>query len=190
MTHIVSRRVLIFLTGILLLIVVSGVTVGVALGQSAEPAPATGQIPYSHRVHVEEVGISCLFCHNEALTSPRAGLPSLETCMICHAYITVDDEAKARAEEVVQAFENGTRVQWPDVYKQPDFVYFNHRPHIVNGVACQTCHGNVQDMDVVEATVNANMGFCLNCHRDYIKQHPDMSETEKNRLTDCITCHK
>lgn len=151
---------------------------------SAEIAPTPVTLPFSHQVHAQEVGISCLFCHSQALRSPQAGIPSLQKCMICHEYITVDDpEAQQQVEQLKQAYEQEWRVRWPDVYKQPDFVYFSHRPHIADGVACETCHGDVKSMDLVEKQVEMNMGFCLNCHQ----QQP---EDEKTRLIDCATCHK
>jgi len=151
---------------------------------ASDALPEAATIPYSHRVHVQEAGIDCLFCHSKAIRSPQAGLPSLQKCMVCHEYITVDEpQAQQQIEQVKQAFAEGRRVQWPDVYRQPDFVYFSHRPHVNNAVACETCHGDVQSMDLVEKQVEMNMGFCLNCHRR-------QSEEIQPRLLDCVTCHK
>jgi len=168
-------------------------------------------LPFSHNVHVEKVGVQCLFCHSSALRAPQASLPSLEKCMICHAAITVEgEEAEARVAQVVAAFEEEARVQWPDVYKQPDFVYFSHRPHIANGVSCQTCHGEVQQMALVEKTVEMNMGFCLDCHRQEVDEQmtqeqeqavatlqdrsnllePHVQQMVMPKLLDCSTCHK
>lgn len=157
---------------------------------TASPPPAT-QLPFSHNVHVQKAGVQCLFCHSAALRSPHAGLPSLQKCMACHASISVDgSEAQAQVAQVVQAFKNQTPVRWPDVYKQPDFVYFSHRPHLANGVACETCHGDVKTMTLVEKKVQMNMGFCLGCHQDQIKKHPEMPAVEKARLVECVTCHQ
>ncbi len=151
-------------------------------GSEAAPTPIT--LPFSHRVHAQEVGISCLFCHSQALRAPQASLPSLQKCMVCHEYITVDEpEARQQVEQLKDAYEKGLRVQWPDVYRQPDFVYFSHRPHLAKGIACETCHGDVENMELVEKQVEMNMGFCLDCHQ----QQP---EEERARLMDCITCHK
>ncbi len=190
MTRSVARHPLILLIGVVLLLGATIAMVSVAGGATASaPAPPT-QIPYSHQVHVQKAGMQCLFCHSDAIRSPQASLPSLQSCMICHAYMSVEEESQGRVDQLIQAYENGVRVQWPDVYKQPDFVYFNHSRHVMNGVACQTCHGDVDHMDVVEKTVEMNMRFCLRCHREYIDQNPDMSEARKARLTDCLTCHK
>lgn len=190
---------------------------GLAIGQveqaPEEQAQASGPItlPYSHNVHVEKVGVQCLFCHSDALRSPQAGLPSIEKCLVCHASITVEGEqAQERVAQVLQAYEDDKRVQWPDVYKQPDFVYFSHRPHLAKGVSCQTCHGDVQKMDIVEKTVDMNMGFCLDCHRKAVDEQmtqeqeelvaalqdranlpaPHEQQVAMPKLLDCATCHK
>lgn len=154
-------------------------------GEAALETPASPfSLPYSHQVHVQKVGIQCLFCHSEALRAPQAGLPSLQKCMVCHEYVTVDDsDAQQQIEQVKQAYAENRRVQWPDVYKQPDYVYFSHRPHLANGVACETCHGDVGNMQLAEKQVEMDMGFCLKCHR---QQAPELQP----RLLDCATCHK
>ncbi len=36
-------------------------------------------------------------------------------------------------------------IRWNRVYTLPDFVRFVHKPHIWAGVACQECHGPVED---------------------------------------------
>lgn len=178
-------------------------------GQMQSSEPIT--LPFSHNVHVEKVGVQCAFCHSDVLRSPQASLPSIEKCMTCHASISVEGEqAQARVAQVVEAFDENKRVQWPDVYKQPDFVYFSHRPHLAKGVSCQTCHGDVQKMDIVEKTVEMNMGFCVDCHRDAINEQltqeqekiaaaledgtnlPNLHEQAivMPKLLDCATCHK
>lgn len=186
-----ARSPLFWLAGIL----VVGLAIGLAMtALPGEPSPAqaaeAGSIPFSHQVHVEEAGVQCLFCHSQALRAPQASLPSLQTCMTCHEYITVDEDGQELVQQVVQAYESGARVQWPDVYKQPDFVRFSHRAHLAGGVACQTCHGPVEEMGIVEKRVEMNMGFCLDCHRAQIREHPEMAAMEKARLLDCTTCHK
>ena len=203
------------LVWICLIVIIGTVVVGQLLpvrGQvEQEFADEPIVLPFSHNVHVEKVGVQCLFCHSDALRSPQASLPSIEKCMICHASITVEgEEAQTNITQVVTAFEEYKRVQWPDVYKQPDFVYFSHRPHLAKGVSCQTCHGEVQKMDLVEKTVEMNMGFCLDCHREQVAktaalakevaaadgievartENPHEQAIVMPKLIDCTTCHK
>ena len=172
----------------LIILIPLALLAGLLLTRPGEAAPETPAsppgLPYSHQVHVQKVGIQCLFCHSDALRAPQAGLPSLQKCMVCHDYVTVDNPAgQQQVEQLKQAFAEGQRVQWPDVYKQPDYVYFSHRPHLAKGVACETCHGDVQNMQLAEKQVEMDMGFCLKCHR---QQPPELQP----RLLDCATCHK
>jgi len=52
------------------------------------------------------------------------------------------------------------------IHNLPDHVYFNHSQHTrVGNVACQTCHGNIQEMDKVYQASELSMGWCVNCHR-------------------------
>jgi len=57
--------------------------------------------------------------------------------------------------------------EWVKIHNLPDHVYFNHSQHTrVGQVACQTCHGNIQQMDKVQQTAELSMGWCINCHRE------------------------
>ncbi|RMG98333.1 MAG: hypothetical protein D6706_07320 [Chloroflexi bacterium] len=181
-----DRRLLLWSGAVLTIVVI---ITGLALVQ-IEPEDETKinqtavTLPFSHEVHTQKAEIDCLFCHSSALRAPQATLPSLNKCMICHSSITVeDDNARQNIEQLKQAYENGWRVQWPDVYRQPDFVYFSHRAHVNNGVSCQKCHGDVQNMTLVEKVVDMDMGFCLDCHQE-------QPEADIPRLIDCATCHK
>jgi hypothetical protein len=52
------------------------------------------------------------------------------------------------------------------IHKSPDFVYFNHSAHVNRGISCQSCHGNVDQMEVVWQDQPHSMGWCLDCHRN------------------------
>jgi hypothetical protein len=56
-------------------------------------------------------------------------------------------------------------IQWVKVDNLPDFVYFDHRPHVNAGVPCQKCHGPVETMERVRQVEDLSMGWCVNCHR-------------------------
>ena len=184
------RKSLLWIFGAGLLAVLVGVVIlfnqNPAASQSLSDQTTT--VPFTHRIHVQEVGIDCQFCHSFARRAPQAGLPSLDKCMICHNYFTVEDpEGQQAVDRLISAVKNGQAPQWPDVYKQPDFVYFSHRPHIQADVSCLTCHGDVPNMDLVQKQVDMNMGFCLDCHLSQADKNP---EADIPRLTDCDTCHK
>jgi hypothetical protein len=138
-------------------------------------------LPFQHSKHIQ-AGIECQFCHPGAATGPVAGIPSMTKCMGCHDNVQAQNpKDQADIDTVIQHWKSGRPVQWIKVNDQPDFVQFNHRPHIAAGVACESCHGDVSAMGYARP-YNLNMGFCLNCHR---KQAPE----KVARLIDCATCH-
>lgn len=57
-------------------------------------------------------------------------------------------------------------IEWTRIHNLPDHVYFNHSQHVTVGkVACQSCHGPIQEMEVVKQYAPLSMGWCVNCHR-------------------------
>lgn len=65
-------------------------------------------------------------------------------------------------------------VKWVKIHNLPDHVYFNHSQHVnVGKVACQRCHGPVQEMDEVYQFSPLSMGWCINCHRQTQVQFAD-----------------
>lgn len=132
-------------------------------------------IPFSHRVHANDKKISCFFCHPESMSSARAGVPPLETCMLCHARIAVTYPPIADVRK--HYFENRT-VLWERVYILPEFVYFDHSMHLSRQVDCGVCHGNVTQMDRVVLNQKLEMGFCVGCHKKDKVSH------------DCFLCHR
>jgi hypothetical protein len=126
-----------------------------------------------------QAGMACLYCHSDALRSPAAGVPSMESCMGCHDVIKTESPA---IQALTAAWERGDPIQWERVNRLPRFVYFSHRAHVVaGGLNCERCHGDVGQMSVVRPVVDMNMGWCLTCH----EQQPDAAA-----LVDCIVCHQ
>jgi hypothetical protein len=65
-------------------------------------------------------------------------------------------------------------VEWVKIHNLPDHVYFNHSLHVVSGkIACQRCHGNIEEMDEVYQFADLSMGWCINCHRETNVQFAD-----------------
>ena len=90
-------------------------------------------------------------------------IPPTQTCMGCHALVKTDS---ARLKPVRESRESGKPVEWVHIHKLPDHAYFDHSAHLDAGVGCVTCHGRVDQMDVVKADQPLSMGWCLECHRD------------------------
>lgn len=156
---------------------------GLALLRQPARAASPQSLTFSHQKHVE-AGAPCVYCHPGVINGPVAGLPSLSKCMGCHNNVEVSDEKdQPDVDALLHLWEQGKPALWAKVNDQPDFVYFSHRPHVLNGVSCESCHGDVSHMGLAQPVYNMNMGFCLNCHR---QQAPE----KVARLVDCKTCHK
>ena len=44
-------------------------------------------IPFSHKHHVEGLGLQCQYCHTQVEKAAYAGIPPTKTCINCHAQI-------------------------------------------------------------------------------------------------------
>ena len=165
-------------------------------------------IHYSHKIHAGENGIDCNYCHSSARVSKHSGIPSLNICMNCHKSIYEVSPETATAEyskefydgeikklyaavgwdEAEQRYTGETQpVKWVRIHNLPDFAYFNHSQHVtVAGVECQTCHGPVEEMEILYQYSPLTMGWCIECHREtnvkvkdneyYAKIHEQLSK--------------
>ncbi|MGE3269032.1 MAG: cytochrome c3 family protein [Chloroflexota bacterium] len=171
--------------------------------------PIDQPIPFSHKHHVGDDGIACQYCHTSVETSSFAGMPSSETCMNCHSQVWNQSDTLAAVRQSVQT---GQPLVWERVHKLPDFVYFNHSIHVQKGVACETCHGRVDEMPRIMKVASLQMQWCLDCHRDpasNIRPREDVTamgwqppahvdelqrqlalEYHIQSKTDCSTCHR
>ena len=187
-------------------------------------------IHYSHRIHAGDNAIDCKYCHSSARTSKHSGIPSINVCMNCHksiyqvapetqaegAAIGVDYNAEIKKlykaagwDDAEQKYTgNSQPIKWVRIHNLPDFVYFNHSQHVtVAGVECQTCHGPIQEMEVVSQFAPLTMGWCIECHRTtdvnikdnayYAKIHEALAKKHgKDKFTvaemgglECGKCH-
>lgn len=133
-------------------------------------------IAYSHELHVEEVGLGCEFCHNGVSVSAVAGIPSVETCMLCHIEV---GHGLPEVDTLIGFHDDGVEPPWQRVYgwNEEAHVRFKHQPHYNAGVGCETCHGNVATMGVAERAVDHTMKFCVECHE------------QRQASIDCVVCH-
>jgi hypothetical protein len=137
------------------------------------PAP-TQPIPFSHKLHVAQ-GLACKQCHPISEPGDIATIPKPSFCMGCHT--TVKKESPHIAKLAEFQAEN-RRVPWAPVYRVPDWVSFSHKRHVAaEGVTCQTCHGPVQEREVLRRERDLSMAACMDCHR------------AKKISTECLLCH-
>ncbi len=152
-------------------------TAGDAIAAFFDSRPDTVAQPFdfSHQIHLGK-GAVCTDCHTGVEQGPRAGIPTVNTCMICHSQIATDRPLIIKLAEMQ---EKGLDLAWNRVYDyQPQaHVRFNHAPHVRAEVACSTCHGNQAEQTVARRAVDMNMAFCVNCHK------------AKQVSNDCLTCH-
>lgn len=204
--------------------------VGLGRQQNYEPEQP---IYYSHKVHAGINQISCLYCHGGVQEGKQASIPSVNVCMNCHMAINTYEKGpklfKADGTEVNGTAEikklysyagwdeennaytgKGKPIEWVRIHNLPDHVYFNHSQHVVVGQQqCQTCHGNITEMDEVKQFSDLSMGWCINCHRTtkvqfndnkfysiYEKFHEDIRNKKIDSVTvemigglECQKCH-
>ena len=165
-------------------------------------------VEYSHRLHVAELGLDCRYCHGGVELSQHAVVPPTQTCMNCHGQIQTES---LQLLPVRESWATNQPIEWVKVHDMPDFVQFSHAMHVTSGVGCETCHGRVDQMDVVSLQEPLSMGWCLDCHREpelYIRpaehvttmgyvQPADFVEQNLERMrvegirppTNCSACH-
>lgn len=143
-------------------------TIGVQQGYAPKQP-----IAFSHKIHAGQYEIECKYCHTGALKGKQANIPSPNICMNCHSQIKRGSPEIAKiyaaiGYDSVTASYTGKQkpIEWVRVHNLPDLAYFNHSQHVnVAGVECQTCHGPIQEMDVVRQYSLLTMGWCIDCHR-------------------------
>src|SRR5690349_1865105 len=124
-------------------------------------------IAFSHKIHAGQYEIDCKYCHTGVTKGKNATIPSVNICMNCHNQIksgTLTGENEIG--KIVRAFNENKPIKWVRVHNLPDLAYFNHSQHVVVGnIQCETCHGPIQEMDVVRQHSLLTMGWCIDCHR-------------------------
>lgn len=135
-------------------------------------------VAFSHRIHAEQLGIDCRYCHSNVEESGHSNIPDTHTCMNCHtgdpisgiAYLNndlwsahVDNENLAT---VRSSYATGEAIPWRRIHKVPDYAHFNHAVHVNAGVSCYSCHGNINQHEVARQEHSLAMGWCLDCHRN------------------------
>lgn len=157
-----------------LLVLLGGAVGGVYLTQLPPEQP----INFPHSFHVG-MGASCTYCHVGTSWGPTAGLPGIDKCWGCHQQI---QKQSPELDKLAGYVSRNEPIPWVPVAIQPEFVKFTHQPHVIAGVTCETCHGDVAQMTLAKPQRGQNMGWCLSCHQ---KQAPE----KWAKLSDCATCH-
>lgn len=174
----------------------------VGLHQGYQPVQP---IAFSHKLHAGQYKIACQYCHIGVEKGKSATIPSTNICMNCHNYIQEGPQYGTKEiGKILASYESGKPIEWVRIHNLPDLVYFNHAQHVkVGGVACQTCHGPIEEMEEVYQYSDLSMGWCINCHRQtkvdltanpyYAKLHEALKEkevtVEQLGGLECSKCH-
>ena len=171
-------------------------------------APAQ-PIAFSHALHAGQYEIACQYCHTGVEIGKSANIPSANICMNCHTHIQNvggKEGISLEIQKIYNAVDNNQPIEWVRVHNLPDLAYFNHAQHVaVGGVECQTCHGPIQEMEVVGQHSTLTMGWCIDCHRQteiategnvYYDKLVQLHSTSKDALKvkdigglECAKCH-
>jgi hypothetical protein len=135
----------------------------------------TQPVPYSHAIHAGELGMDCRYCHTTVEKAAFAAIPPTQTCMNCHTNIK---GASPNILPLKHSYETGEPMKWKKIHDLPDYAYFNHAAHVTKGVGCFSCHGRIDQMDVVKQVQPLSMGWCLDCHRN-----PENNLRPKDQVT-------
>ena len=144
---------------------------------------------FSHKHHVNGLGLDCRYCHTSVETSSSAGIPPTHTCMGCHSQFPASYDELEGIRTLKEHWEKKEPIEWVQIHRLPEHVQFEHRAHSRAGIQCQECHGPVEEHDklaLVEDTIRwpwglpakkLEMGWCIDCH---LKQEATI---------DCVACH-
>ena len=155
-------------------------------------------IPFSHKKHAGQYSVPCLYCHVAPEKSRHSTVPSMNICMNCHSVVATNSP---HIQKLRKFYAENRPIEWVRVHNLPDHVQFVHKRHVLKGIKCETCHGDVKEMDRVVQVNELTMGWCLSCHRGLITPAYNLVEQEKsvtpNRYpdgaiapTNCNTCHQ
>lgn len=149
----------------------------IGLKQSYQPDQP---IKFSHKLHAGDNQIDCNYCHYGARKGKHSNIPSASICMNCH--MNISEGPKYGATEIAKIYDavgwdaenveyienyDVKPIKWIRIHNLPDLAYFNHSQHVTAGqVACETCHGEVKEMEEVYQYSPLTMGWCINCHRE------------------------
>ncbi len=130
-------------------------------------------IAFSHKLHAGSYEINCKYCHTGVLKGKQANIPSPNICMNCHTQIKQESTEIQKIYAAIgydykTASYSGKQkpIEWVRIHNLPDLAYFNHAQHVnVGGIECQTCHGPIEEMEVVKQYSLLTMGWCIDCHR-------------------------
>lgn len=201
-THPVTRGVITFVFIVIIGKVAFDKVYAVGIQQGYAPDQP---IKFSHKLHAGMYEIDCNYCHTGVNKGKSATIPSVNICMNCHNVIKTNSP---EIKKLWKAVEKNEPIKWVRVHNLPDLAYFNHAQHVnVGKIECETCHGAIKEMEVVQQHSTLTMGWCINCHRQTVVQaegnayydkllafHKEYGSSKEMKVEDiggleCSKCH-
>jgi hypothetical protein len=211
MPNVCSPRADLIFRSCLILVALGALGMGITLYAVSQPEHASSlgwaqpqPVMFSHAHHVGVLGLDCRYCHASAAESDFAGMPTAETCMNCHLQLYT---TAPMLEPVRDAWSADVPLRWNRVYRIPDFISFSHKVHVLNGVACVSCHGRMDAQPLTRQETPLTMRWCIECHRHPAERLVDLHEEfdpgavpgsardgaervdREEILTNCSACH-
>ncbi len=133
------------------------------------------KIQFSHRLHIQEVGVVCTDCHYNIKHDkfrPVTNRPRMESCFSCHDRETTSCDTCHRrgVPELLSSLPRTTHIErrtcekcHPGFEEKPISFYkmeFSHEKHRVRESTCPTCHNNA----TLHGRIIKSREACMKCH--------------------------
>lgn len=125
---------------------------------------------FSHRLHIEEQGLTCAFCHGREVGGKPPAMPDKDVCQTCHK-----TEPDIR---MLAGYFTDWKLQRPPVGSLDEELNFVHAQHSVTLGDCGECHTGIDSSERIEFSDRVEMSECMDCHAD------------RKISNDCGVCHK
>lgn len=128
---------------------------------------------FSHKFHLQDLGMGCLDCHEGATISTNAKdnlLSTKATCQTCHEAQLQNDCTYCHTSDDQSTYKKFLNPQRD--------LMFNHSFHVnEQKMTCETCHQGLSEMTVATPASLPSMATCNTCHNDVLATNA------------CETCH-
>jgi hypothetical protein len=142
-------------------------------------------IEFKHKIHVAQLEIPCTHCHVGVEEADHATIPTRDICLQCHEEALGESAEEAR---LVKFLATDKPIPWNRVTRVAEHVHFSHRRHVVaGGIICETCHGQVAEMEApfsqpfINYRGETGMERCIGCH---------LASGNPRAVVDCTLCHR
>ena len=165
---------------IFIVLVIVGGGVAVVYGLARADQAVVQPIAFNHAVHIDEAGMECVDCHQDAATGEYAGIPGRNICLDCH---DMDDEEGGHPEKdrLFAYADTEQDIPWIRVALTKPDVFFSHRRHVrAARMDCLECHTDQSTLTEPPSTgrLVMSMTACIECHE------------ERGASADCLACHR